>query len=147
MIRGIDLKVVQFCIPVGFQRIDLLSDLSGWICIGVCYGCGFCRGFHAEKEEHGPGFAGIQSDFVGEGAAGILIVACDIAKITRDHALRIAISVVFPEKCILVSAVGGDFSARKSEETLGHFLVIHFFVLPERVKIAVDLLDDPVLFK
>ena len=76
-----------------------------------------------------PGSAGLQSDFAGEGAAGILIVACDIAKITRDHALRIAVSVVFSEKCVLVSAVGGDCSARKSEEPLGHFLVIHFFVL------------------
>ena len=86
--------------------MDLLSDLSGRIRVGVCYGCGFCRGLHAEKEEHGPGFARLQDDFAGEGAAGILIVACDIAKISRDHALRIAVSVVFPEKCVLVSAVG-----------------------------------------
>ena len=139
--------MIQLCIPVCFQRIDFLSDLSGRIGVGTYNGFCFRRGFHTEKEEHGFGLAGSQRDRTGESAAGVLIVAGHISKISGDHALRIAVSVVFPEKSILISAVGGDFCTRKTEEALGYLFIVYFFILSQCIEVAVDLLDDPVLLK
>ena len=139
--------MIQLCIPVCFQRIDFLSDLSGRIGVGVYNGFRFRRGLHTEKEEYGSGLAGSQSDCAGESAAGVLIVAGHISQISGDHALRIAVSVIFPEKSILIPAVGGDFCTRKSEEAFGYFFIVYFFILPQCIEVAVDLLDDPVLLK
>ena len=55
--------------------------------------------------------------------------------------------MVFSEKGAFISAVGGDFCSGKSEEAFRHPFIIHLFILFERVKIAVDLLYDPVFFE
>ena len=46
-----------------------------------------------------------------------------------------------------VSAIGGYAGAGKAEETLGHVLFIDCFIFWQGIQIAVNLLNDLVLFK
>ena len=61
--------------------------------------------------------------------------------------MRIPVAVVFSEESIFITTVGSYFSSCKTEETLGHIFVVYLLIFRESVQIAVDLLDDHILFE
>ncbi len=141
---GIHFQMIQLFLPVVFQLCQFPGGLFCRVCISVQNRGRFRAAARPQHIGDGSGLARSQGEDTGERAAGIFIVAGHISQISGRDSLRVAVSVIFPKKMFLLSAVGGHVRTGESKEPLGYIFLINLLLFGQGVQVAVNLLDDPV---
>lgn len=74
-------------------------------------------------------------------------IARHISEIRGGYTLRISVTVIFTEKLIFITAVGGDFGTCESEKAFGYLFIVYLFICLQCIEVSVDLLYNPILLK